>query len=43
MRPDVQLSEIIMLVGGIAKIHATDPQQIERMVEIALDGLRYRS
>jgi AcrR family transcriptional regulator len=43
VRPDVQLSEIIMLVGGIAKIPATDPQQIERMVEIALDGLRYRA
>jgi AcrR family transcriptional regulator len=42
VRPDVQLSEIIMLVGGIAKIPAGDPQQIERMVEIALDGLRYR-
>jgi AcrR family transcriptional regulator len=42
VRPDVQLSEIIMLVGGIAKIPASDPAQTERMVEIALDGLRYR-
>jgi AcrR family transcriptional regulator len=43
VRPDVDLHEIIMLVGGIAKIPATDPQQTERMVEIALDGLRYRA
>jgi AcrR family transcriptional regulator len=43
VRPDVDLGEIIMLVGGIAKIPATDPQQTERMVEIALDGLRYRA
>jgi AcrR family transcriptional regulator len=42
VRPDVELSEIIMLVGGIAKIPASDPAQTERMVEIALDGLRYR-
>jgi AcrR family transcriptional regulator len=42
VRPDVQLPEIIMLIGGIAKIPASDPAQTERMVEIALDGLRYR-
>jgi AcrR family transcriptional regulator len=43
VRPDAQLSDIIMMVGGIAKIPASDPAQTERMVQIALDGLRYRS
>jgi AcrR family transcriptional regulator len=42
VRSDVQLSDVIMLVGGIAKIQTSDPHQIERMIEIALDGLRYR-
>lgn len=42
VRPDTNLSEIIQMVGGIAKIPAADPEQIEHILEIALDGLRYR-
>jgi AcrR family transcriptional regulator len=42
VRPDVTLPEIIMIVGSIAKNPMADPAQVERMVEIALDGLRYR-
>ena len=42
MRPDTDLWEVIQLVGGIAKIPAADPAQIEHLLEIALDGLRYR-
>ena len=30
------------MVMGIGKIPTTDPAQTERMVQIALDGLRYR-
>jgi AcrR family transcriptional regulator len=41
-RPDTNLSEVIQMVGGIAKIPATEPGQIEHILEIALDGLRYR-
>jgi AcrR family transcriptional regulator len=42
VRPDTDLWEIIQMVGGIAKIPAAEPAQIEHMLEIALDGLRHR-
>jgi len=42
VRADTDLSEVIQMVGGIAKIPASDPAQIEHILEIALDGLRYR-
>ncbi len=42
VRPDTDLSEIIQMVGGIAKIQGTDAAQIEHILDIALDGLRYR-
>jgi AcrR family transcriptional regulator len=42
VRPDTNLGEIIQIVGGIAKIPAVDPAQVDHMLEIALDGLRYR-
>jgi AcrR family transcriptional regulator len=42
VRPDTNLSEVIQLVGGIAKIPATDPGQTDHILGIALDGLRYR-
>ena len=42
MRPDTNLSEVIQMVGGIAKIQGVDPAQIEHILDIALDGLRYR-
>jgi AcrR family transcriptional regulator len=41
VRADTSLSEIIQMVGGIAKISATDPAQIDHILDIALDGLRY--
>jgi AcrR family transcriptional regulator len=42
VRPDTNLSEIIQMVGGIAKIPAAEPEQIEHILDVALDGLRYR-
>jgi AcrR family transcriptional regulator len=42
IRPDVTLSDVIQMVGGIAKIQGADSAQIERILDIALDGLRYR-
>src|ERR1700742_2746446 len=42
VRPDVTLSDVIQMVGGIAKIQGADSAQIERILDIALDGLRYR-
>ncbi len=42
VRPDTDLAEIIQMVGGIAKIQASEPGQIDHILDIALDGLRYR-
>ncbi len=41
VRPDVTIDEVIRLVGGIAKIPA-EPAEIQRLLAVALDGLRYR-
>jgi AcrR family transcriptional regulator len=41
VRPDVEFSEVLQMVMGITKIPSNDPAQIERLVRIALDGLRY--
>ena len=42
VRPDVEFSEVMQMVFGIAKIPASDPGQIDHILRIALDGLRYR-
>jgi AcrR family transcriptional regulator len=42
VRADINLPEIVQMVGGIAKIVTTDPGQVQRILDIALDGLRYR-
>ncbi len=42
MRADVEFPEVMQMVMGIAKIPTSDPSQIERILRIALDGLRYR-
>jgi AcrR family transcriptional regulator len=42
VRPDTNLSEVIHMVGGISKIPAAEPEQIDHILQIALDGLRYR-
>ncbi len=41
VRADIDLTEIIQMVGGIAKIQGADPEQIDRILDLALDGLRY--
>jgi AcrR family transcriptional regulator len=43
VRPDTNITDIARLVGGISVINATDPEQIERILDVALDGLRYRA
>jgi AcrR family transcriptional regulator len=40
VRSDTDLGEIIQMVGGIAKIPGAEPEAIEHMLQIALDGLR---
>jgi AcrR family transcriptional regulator len=42
VRPDVNIGDVIQMVVGIAKIPNSDPGQAEHIVQVALDGLRYR-
>ena len=42
VRPDVTIGEVVRMVAGIAKIPAEDPAEIQRVLAVALDGLRYR-
>jgi AcrR family transcriptional regulator len=42
VRSDVAIEEVIRLVAGIAKIPFANPAEIERVLTVALDGLRYR-
>jgi AcrR family transcriptional regulator len=42
VRRDTDMPEIIQLVGGVAKIPGLEQEQIDHIVDIALDGLRYR-
>jgi AcrR family transcriptional regulator len=43
VRADTDLTEVIQMVGGIVKIPAGDPAQIDHILDVALDGLRYRA
>jgi AcrR family transcriptional regulator len=42
VRPDVQFAEVMQMVIGIAKIPTADRSQVEHIIRIALDGLRYQ-
>ena len=42
VRTDTDIAEVIQLVGGIAKIQTADPAQLDRLLDMALDGLRYQ-
>jgi len=42
VRSDVTLPDVIQLLGAVAKIPATDSGQIDRILAVALDGLRAR-
>jgi AcrR family transcriptional regulator len=42
VRADVNIAQLIHLVVGIAKTPSSEPGEIEHLVRIALDGLRYR-
>jgi AcrR family transcriptional regulator len=42
-RTDTNLDEIIRMVGGIAKIQTSEPGQVDHILDIALDGLRYQT
>jgi AcrR family transcriptional regulator len=42
VRPDVSIDDVVKMVGGIAKIQGAEPATVERILSVALDGLRYR-
>lgn len=43
VRPDVILMDVLKMVGGVALMPTADPCERERMLRLALDGLRYRA
>ncbi|MCW3047735.1 MAG: TetR/AcrR family transcriptional regulator [Solirubrobacterales bacterium] len=43
VRPDTNFTDIGRMVAGIAGIRTADSGQIERILDVALDGLRYRA
>ena len=42
VRPDVAIADVIQMMAGIGKIPTNDPAQLDHILRIALDGLRYR-
>jgi AcrR family transcriptional regulator len=42
VRGDTNFSDVVRMVAGIAMVPTEDPEQKERLLELALDGLRYR-
>jgi AcrR family transcriptional regulator len=43
VRTDVDFTDVLQMVGGITRMPAIDRPQMEHIVRIALDGLRYRA
>jgi AcrR family transcriptional regulator len=41
-RSDVCIGDVIQMVIGISKLQTNTPGQVEHLVRVALDGLRYR-
>jgi AcrR family transcriptional regulator len=42
IRSDTDFMDVVRMVGGIAMVPTEDPEQKKRLLELALDGLRYR-
>ena len=42
VRSDTDIADVIQLVVGIAKIQTPEPEQLDRLLDMALDGLRYQ-
>ena len=41
VRPDTNILDVVRMVVGIAKMPSAPPDQIERVLDMALDGLRF--
>ena len=42
VRPDVDFIDVIRMVGGVTMIRNASPDEVRRVLALALDGLRYR-
>jgi AcrR family transcriptional regulator len=42
VRPDVEFIDVMRMVGGVTMIRNAAPEDIRRVLTVALDGLRYR-
>jgi len=42
VRADTDIADVTKMISGIAAIRTSDPEQIDRIVAVALDGLRPR-
>jgi AcrR family transcriptional regulator len=42
VRTDTTFTDIVRMVGAIALVPTEDPEQTKRLLELALDGLRYQ-
>jgi AcrR family transcriptional regulator len=42
VRSDVDFSDVLHMVGGISRMTVSEPGQVEHVLHVALDGLRYR-
>ena len=42
-RQDVDFAQVLHMVAGISRMPTTDPSQIDHIMRVALDGLRYRA
>jgi AcrR family transcriptional regulator len=43
VRADAQFTDVVRMVAGIAMVPTTDAEQQERLLDLALDGLRYKA
>jgi hypothetical protein len=42
VRPDIEFVDVIRLVSAVTMIKGAEPDDIRRVLAVALDGLRYR-
>jgi AcrR family transcriptional regulator len=42
VRPDVEFTDVIRMVGGITMMRNAQPEDVRRVLAMALDGLRYQ-
>ncbi|TAM80808.1 MAG: TetR/AcrR family transcriptional regulator [Jatrophihabitans sp.] len=41
VRPDIRLQDVVDLIGGITLMRNASPEQMSRVLAVAVDGLRY--